>query len=99
MCVMNIIERIINEIEQLPEPLQREVLHFAHFLKHKATTEEKGNLMHAQHLSMEHVWDTEEDEVWNNVPVRWRPSYPFSIFQRKGKQEKAGSGTYISRYL
>ena len=67
---MRIIENIINEIEQLPEPLQREVLHFTHFLKHKAIKEEMNNMIYAQHVSMEHVWGSEEDEVWNNVPVR-----------------------------
>jgi len=66
---MNITEDVINEIKQLPVPLQREVLNFAHFLKQKAASENLDNLMHAQHASMENIWNNEEDEVWNNVSI------------------------------
>jgi len=67
---MNITEDIINEIRQLPEPLQREVLNFAHFLKQRAAKPELDNLMHAQHASMESIWNNKEDEAWDNVPTR-----------------------------
>ncbi|QJQ96052.1 MULTISPECIES: DUF2281 domain-containing protein [Halomonadaceae] len=63
-------EQIAMEISQLPESLQREVLDFAHFLKHKAEGEELGNLMLAQEKSLQHEWDNHDDEVWNDVPVR-----------------------------
>ena len=63
---MNITEDVVNEIKQLPEP----VLNFAHFLKQKANRAELDNLMHAQYASMENIWDNEEDEAWNDVPIR-----------------------------
>jgi hypothetical protein len=63
-------EQIANEIRQLPEPLQREVLDFAHFLKHKAERHELDDLMRAQENSLNHIWDNDEDEVWNNVPTK-----------------------------
>jgi len=66
---MNITEDVVNEIKQLPEPLQREVLNFAHFLKQKANRAELDNSMHAQHSSMDNIWYNKEDEVWNDVPI------------------------------
>ena len=67
---MNITEDIINEIRQLPEPLQREVLNFAQFLKQRAARPDLDNFMHAQHASMESIWNNEEDEAWDNVSTR-----------------------------
>ncbi len=67
---MTTAEHVMNELKQLPEPLLREVLDFAHFLKSKADRAELDNLMRAQQTSMAHVWDNDEDEVWNNVPTR-----------------------------
>ena len=64
---MNTTEVGINEIKQLPESLQREVLNYAHFLKHKA---EQDSLFKAQQCSMERIWSNEEDEAWNNVSTR-----------------------------
>ncbi len=67
---VNITDDIVNEVKHLSEPLQREVLNFAHFLKQKAAEGGSDNLMHAQHTSMEHIWNNEEDEVWNDMPTR-----------------------------
>jgi hypothetical protein len=64
---MNTTEDVINEIKQLPEQLQREVLNYAHFLRHKA---EQNSLLNAQQSSMERIWSNDEDEAWNNVPTR-----------------------------
>jgi len=64
---MYMTEEVINEIKQLPEPLQRELLNYAHFLKYKA---EQDSLLNAQQSSMERIWNNEEDEAWNNVPTR-----------------------------
>ena len=41
---MNITEDVVNEIKQFLEPLQREVLNFAHFLKQKPNRAELDNL-------------------------------------------------------
>ncbi len=67
---MSITEDVINEVKQLPEPLQREVLNYAHFLKYKIARAEQDSLVHAQTTSMEHIWNNEEDEAWNDVPTR-----------------------------
>ncbi len=67
---MSIAEEVINQINSMPVNLQKEVLNFAHYLKQKAEQEETDNLMYAQHSSMEHIWDNQDDEVWDNVPVR-----------------------------
>lgn len=64
------IDRVIDEIRQLPEPLQREVLNFARFLKSKAARVDLDNLVNAQHSSMEAIWNNEDDEVWNDVPAQ-----------------------------
>lgn len=67
---MTTTESVIEEIRQLPEPLQREVLDFAHFLKNKAARAELDNLANAQQSSMEALWCNKDDEVWNDVPTR-----------------------------
>jgi len=43
---MNTTEDVINEIKQLPEPLQREVLNYAHFLKYKYARAEHDSSCH-----------------------------------------------------
>ena len=66
---MNVIERICQEAQRLPEPLAREVLDFIGYLEtkhglHKLQTE---HLKQAQESAMYHVWDNLEDEVWNDL--------------------------------
>jgi hypothetical protein len=58
---MNTAEQLTHEIKRLPEPLQRELLDYAHFLSLKA---EQDSLMMAQASSLDGVWDNEEDDVW-----------------------------------
>ncbi|WP_127474667.1 DUF2281 domain-containing protein [Sulfurivermis fontis] len=67
---MTTADKLIDEIQQLPEPLQQEVFDFTQFLKERLARAEANNLMQAQQRSMEGVWDNTEDEVWNNVPTR-----------------------------
>lgn len=67
---MTTADKLIDEIQQLPEPLQQEVLDFTQFLKERLARAEASNLMQAQQRSMERVWGNTEDEVWNNVPTR-----------------------------
>ena len=66
---MNITEETIHGMQQLPRELQKEVLDFVLFLKHKLEKEETDNLMFAQSKSMLTIWDNDEDESWNNVPT------------------------------
>lgn len=65
---MDIAEKIYNEVSRLPEHLAREVLDFIEYLekKHGIQDQDLQNLKEAQVLSMNNVWDNEEDEVWND---------------------------------
>lgn len=67
---MATLTEIIHELEKMPEPLQQEVLDFAHFLNQKASQAEDRNLMAAQQVSMSNVWTNQSDEVWNDVETR-----------------------------
>ena len=60
-------ELIIKEVENLPEPLQREVYDFARFLREKSADESfKGFLLSESALRKD--WDTpEEDAAWANL--------------------------------
>ena len=60
-------ELLINEIEQVPEPLLNEVLDFVHFLKAKIIREGITTAV-ASESSLEKDWlRSEEDEAWQNL--------------------------------
>ena len=60
-------ELLINEIEQVPEPLLNEVLDFVHFLKAKIIREGISTAV-ASESSLEKDWlRSEEDEAWQNL--------------------------------
>ena len=60
-------ELLINEIEDVPEPLLSEVLDFVHFLKAK-TIREKLDIAIMSESSLEKDWlKPEEDEAWQNL--------------------------------
>jgi hypothetical protein len=65
---MDIAEKIYNEVSRLPEHLAQEVLDFIERLekKHGVQDRDLQNLKEAQLLSMNNIWDNEEDEVWND---------------------------------
>ncbi|MBB3192222.1 DUF2281 domain-containing protein [Halomonas cerina] len=67
---MNTSEKIVENVSRLPESLQEEVLDFTYFLMQKIEKNELKSLSQAQESSMEKLWDNDEDEVWNDVPVR-----------------------------
>lgn len=67
---MNTAEQIAYEVSQLPEPLQREVLDFIDFLIQKVKRSELESLSHAQETSMKNIWTSDDDETWNDVPIR-----------------------------
>lgn len=58
---------IFAQVKALPEPLAREVLDFIGYLKERTGRSELHDLMLAQEHSLREVWDTPEDEVWNDV--------------------------------
>ncbi len=67
---MNIAEKIYREVSRLPENLAREVLDFAEYIAKKhGHLNEIQNLKEAQAPAMEHIWNNEADEVWNDHPT------------------------------
>jgi hypothetical protein len=65
---MSIAERIYEVAKPLPEPLALEVLHFIEYLSSKNSDRaEITDLTRAQETVMKHVWDNQDDEVWNDV--------------------------------
>lgn len=65
---MSIAEQIYEVVKPLPEPLALEALHFIEYLSSKATDRaEITDLTSAQETVMQHVWDNQDDEVWNDV--------------------------------
>ncbi len=64
---MNTAEKIYKEVSRLPEHLAREVLDFIGYVekKHGLQDKEIQNLKEAQITVMNHVWDNEEDGVWD----------------------------------
>jgi hypothetical protein len=60
-------ELINKEVENLPEPLQREVYDFARFLREKAAGESFNGLLLSESV-LRKDWDTpEEDAAWANL--------------------------------
>ncbi len=64
---MNTRELIENEVDRLPEPLQREVYDFARFLRRKVEDEQfNGVLLSESALAKD--WDTpDEDAAWASL--------------------------------
>ena len=59
-------ELIRKELANLPEELQREVYHFARFLREKSDAEFDGLLL--SHSALSKDWDSpEEDAAWANL--------------------------------
>jgi hypothetical protein len=64
---MNIAEVVYEQVKMLPEPLAREVLDFIGFLRERGERQEWRDLMQAQAGALASVWDSAEDNVWNDV--------------------------------
>lgn len=64
---MAIADMVYEQVKALPEPLAREVLDFVAFLRERGDRREWRDLMTAQAASLEPVWDSAEDEVWDNA--------------------------------
>lgn len=66
---MNTAEKIMLEIQRLPEPLAMEVLDFIGYieLKHGLKSRQTEELKAAQEPAMKHIWDNTDDEVWNDL--------------------------------
>lgn len=60
-------ELIMKEVENLPEPLQRQVYDFARFLREKSADESFNGLLLSE-SALRKDWDTpEEDAAWANL--------------------------------
>jgi len=64
---MSIAELVYEQVKTLPEPVAREVLDFIGYLRERTERREWRDLMNAQSASLSPVWDSSEDEVWDNV--------------------------------
>lgn len=65
---MLIAEKIYEVAKPLPESLALEALHFIEYLSSKNLERaEMSDLTSAQETVMKHVWDNQDDEVWNDV--------------------------------
>jgi hypothetical protein len=66
---MTTIDKIMQEVQRLPEPLARQVLDFIGYieLKHGLTDQLSQELKEAQAPVMSHIWDNADDEVWNDL--------------------------------
>ena len=63
---MSIADLIYEQVKTLPEPLAREVLDFAGFLRARQDRSEWRDLMAAQSRALTSAWDNNEDNVWNS---------------------------------
>jgi hypothetical protein len=66
---MSTAEQIFKEVQKLPDALAREVLDFVEYieLKHGLRDRLTDELKQAQEPAMCHVWDNQDDEVWNGM--------------------------------
>lgn len=64
---MNIKERLINEIDQVPEPLLVEVIDFVAFLKTKGHQEKWGVALTSESSLRKDWLKPEEEEAWQNL--------------------------------
>jgi hypothetical protein len=64
---MTIAELVYEQVKALPEPLAREVLDFVGFLHEGRERKEWRDLMNSQADSLEQVWNSAEDQVWDHA--------------------------------
>ena len=60
-------QRIFEVAKTLPDTQAVEALDFIFFLKTRQELLEHRDLQNAQQTVMDHIWDNDEDEVWNNA--------------------------------
>jgi hypothetical protein len=63
-------EQICREANRLPQNVLPTVLDFMLFLQKRTTENQENDLVMAQESSTTALWDNEEDEAWNEVPIR-----------------------------
>jgi len=60
-------QRIFEAAQALPDPQAAQALDFIYFLKKQQELAEHRDLQSAQQTVMDHIWDNDEDEVWNHA--------------------------------
>jgi hypothetical protein len=65
---MSIAEQIYEVAKPLPESMALEVLHFVEYLRDRnAESSEVLGWIQVQSTVMKHVWDNQDDEIWDSV--------------------------------
>ena len=64
---MTVAEQVFEAVKTLPDPLARQVLDFAAFLRTRSETAEWRDLTAAQASALASIWDNDEDGVWDGV--------------------------------
>ena len=60
-------QKIYQAAQALPDAQAAEALDFIYFLRTRQELAEHRDLQAAQQDSMNHVWDNDADEVWNDA--------------------------------
>ena len=60
-------QKIYQAAQALPDAQATETLDFIYFLRTRQELTEHRDLQAAQQDSMNHVWDNDADEVWNDA--------------------------------
>jgi hypothetical protein len=64
---MTIAEMVYSQVKMLPEPLAQEALNFVTALREGRDTNEWRDLTQAQASTLNAVWDSPEDDIWDHV--------------------------------
>jgi hypothetical protein len=64
---MTVAELIYEQVKNLPENAAREVLDFVGYLRERSNRSDWRDLMNAQSASLAPVWNSVEDQVWDDV--------------------------------
>jgi len=60
-------EMIFERVKVLPEPVAREVLDFVAFLQSRLERRQQEDLIQAQAMPLNAIWDNAQDGVWDGV--------------------------------
>lgn len=60
-------QKIYEAAQALPDAQALEALDFIYFLRTRQELAQHRDLQNAQQTVMNHIWDNEEDEVWNGL--------------------------------
>ena len=64
---MDTAQQIYEQVKTLPAPLAQEVLDFVGYLRARLERGETQDLIAAQQPSLDKVWSSPEDDVWNHA--------------------------------